>query len=92
MVAHEQIIGETLEVVPVKERFFSDFNGTIKSLGAWGGDFIMAATEEDLNSVKSYFLKKNLEVVYSYDDLISAPLEMMSKDSLKMGFSIHLIH
>jgi mevalonate kinase len=92
MVAHEQIIGETLEVVPVKERFFSDFNGTIKSLGAWGGDFIMAATEEDLNSVKSYFLKKNLDVVYSYDDLISAPLEMMSKDSLKMGFSNHLIH
>lgn len=92
MVAHEQIIGETLEVLPVKERLFSDFNGTIKSLGAWGGDFIMAATEEDLNSVKSYFLKKNLEVVYSYDDLISAPLEMMSKDSLKMGFSNHLIH
>ncbi|MBC7539506.1 MAG: GHMP kinase [Bacteriovorax sp.] len=92
MIAHEQIIGEALDLVPVKEQLFSDFKGAIKSLGAWGGDFIMVATEEDLNSVKSYFSGKGLDVVYSYDDLISEPAVAISKDSVKMGFSNHLIH
>jgi mevalonate kinase len=92
MIAHEQIIGESLDLVPVKEQLFSDFKGAIKSLGAWGGDFIMVATEEDLNSVKSYFSGKGLDVIYSYDDLISEPAEAKSKDSVKMGFSNYLIH
>jgi hypothetical protein len=28
----------------IKESLFSDFDGIIKSLGAWGGDFVMAGT------------------------------------------------
>ncbi|MDD4973516.1 MAG: GYDIA family GHMP kinase [Bacteriovorax sp.] len=92
MIAHEKVVGESLEQVPVKERLFSDFKGAIKSLGAWGGDFVMVATEEDLGLVKTYFLSKGLDVVYSYNDLISEPAEAMSKDSVKMGFSNHLIH
>jgi hypothetical protein len=79
-------------MIPVKEKLFSDFKGAIKSLGAWGGDFVMVATEEDLQSVKAYFKTKDLDVVYSYNDLISEPLEATSQDSVKMGFSNHLIH
>lgn len=89
---HEKLVGESLEMIPVKDRLFSDFKGAIKSLGAWGGDFVMAATEEDLTSVKAYFMSKGLDVVYCYDDLISEPVEMISKESMKMGFSNHLIH
>jgi mevalonate kinase len=92
MSTHEEVLGSSLEMIPVKEQFFSDFNGAIKSLGAWGGDFVMVATLDTLTTVKSYFKGKGLNVVYSYDDLISGPAESFSKDSVKMGFSNHLIH
>ena len=92
MIEHEEVVSRALDMTPVKEELFSDFPGAIKSLGAWGGDFVMVATDKDLNFIRSYFAQKNLEVVYSYSDLISEPLEAMSKDSVKMGFSNHLIH
>ncbi len=92
MVAHEELVGEALEQTPVKTRLFSDFNGAIKSLGAWGGDFAMVVTELPLSEVREYFKSKGLDVIYQYDDLISAPVEAMSKDSVKMGYSNHLIH
>lgn len=92
MTTHEQLVAEALEMTPVKEKYFSDFNGAIKSLGAWGGDFVMVASEQSFFDVKSYFSQKGLDVVYSYDDLISAPVEINSNDSIKMGFSNHLIH
>jgi mevalonate kinase len=90
--AHEELVGSTLGMTPVKELLFSDFKGSIKSLGAWGGDFILVATEENMLSVKNYFSTKGLDVVYSFDDLISGPIEVMSPDSIKMGFSNYLIH
>ncbi len=89
---HEQIVGEALGMTPVKDKLFSDFPGAIKSLGAWGGDFVMVATELDITEVKKYFKEKGLDVVYRFEDLISAPLENISKDSVKMGYSNHLIH
>ena len=92
MSTHEEVLSTSLDMIPVKERLFSDFNGAIKSLGAWGGDFVMVATLDNLTLVKSYFKEKGLDVVYSYDDLISGPAESLSKDSVKMGFSNHLIH
>ncbi|MFA6238674.1 MAG: GYDIA family GHMP kinase [Bacteriovorax sp.] len=92
MILHEELVGSSLGMTPVKELLFSDFNGAIKSLGAWGGDFVMVATDENLASVKNYFAGKGLDVVYSYDDLISGPAVALSNDSVKMGFSNHLIH
>jgi len=92
MVSHEKLVGETILMTPIKEKLFSDFSGSIKSLGAWGGDFILVATEESSSYVKSYFNNKGLSVVYSYDDLISGPVNTLSNDSVKMGFSNHFIH
>lgn len=92
MHAHEELVGTTLDMTPVKEQLFSDFNGAVKSLGAWGGDFVMVATEEPLLAVKNYFATKGLATVYSYSDLISDPATALSQDSVKMGYSNHLIH
>ncbi len=92
MSAHEQLISETLGLEKVKEAHFNDFPGAIKSLGAWGGDFVLVATERDFDFVRSYFSGKGLEVVYRYSDLISDPVETESKESVKMGFSNHLLH
>jgi len=90
--AHEELVGASLEMTPVKTDKFSDFNGAIKSLGAWGGDFVLAASEMSLEGVRDYFKGKGLNVVYRYDDLVTPPVETLSKDAVKMGFANHLIH
>lgn len=89
---HEDIISETLELPKVKDLHFSDFNGEVKSLGAWGGDFVLAASLESYESVKSYFKSKGMDVVYRYLDLIADTPSFESEDSIKMGFSNHLLH
>ncbi|WP_191858815.1 GYDIA family GHMP kinase [Hanstruepera ponticola] len=64
---HEQILSSILNQKPIKERLFSDFQGSAKSLGAWGGDFILATATENPSA---YFKAKGFETVISYNDLI----------------------
>ena len=66
---HEEIMSKCLEHKRIKS-YFSDFEGEIKSLGAWGGDFFMAATEWDFEKVKDYFENKGHNVILKYKDLI----------------------
>ena len=69
MQCHERIIARCIGQEPVQKRF-PDFEGVLKSLGAWGGDFILAATEWDEKQVKEYFKKKGLNVVFSYGEIV----------------------
>ena len=62
---HERIIARCIGQEPVQKRF-PDFEGVLKSLGAWGGDFILAATGWGENQVREYFKKYGLEVVFGY--------------------------
>lgn len=64
---HELILSEILGIATVKTRLFSDFNGTIKSLGAWGGDFVLAVSEENPTS---YFRDRGYETVIPYREII----------------------
>lgn len=64
---HEKIMSAILETPTVKETYFKDFNGSIKSLGAWGGDFVMVTSEEN---PKAYFREKGFETILSYEEMI----------------------
>ncbi len=64
---HERIIGRVLRQKPVQEDLFPDFKGQIKSLGAWGGDFVLASAEEDPGD---YFRTKGYATIIPYRDLI----------------------
>jgi len=64
---HEHILSKILLQQPIKERLFSDFDGSVKSLGAWGGDFVMAVSEE--NPVE-YFQQKGFSTILPYSELI----------------------
>ena len=66
---HEQIVAETLGLEPVKRKMFPDFDGSVKSLGAWGGDFIMATHSGEASYVYSYFKAKGLDVILPYYDI-----------------------
>jgi mevalonate kinase len=64
---HESNISTILETTTVKKALFSDFNGQIKSLGAWGGDFILVLSEENPTS---YFASKGFETIIKYTEMI----------------------
>lgn len=58
---------------------FPDFLGSIKYLGAWGGDFYLAATEESSEYVREYFTEKGFPRVLSFDQVVvSQPAEALS--------------
>jgi hypothetical protein len=65
---HEEIISELLSMPPVGESF-PDFPGQLKSLGAWGGDFLMALSKSHEEEVRSYFTSKEMPVVFTYNQL-----------------------
>jgi mevalonate kinase len=67
MKEHEQLVSKTIQLQTVQEKYFSDYFGQTKSLGAWGGDFILATGNEDS---QNYFNKKGFQTVIPYQDLI----------------------
>ena len=66
MEEHEQIIANIINSIPIKLLNFNDFRGSIKSLGAWGGDFIMVASSESEEYIRNYFNAKNLNTIFRY--------------------------
>ena len=64
---HESLISGILQVPTVQKKLFPDFEGQTKSLGAWGGDFILATGDD---STRSYFEKKGFETVVPYTSMI----------------------
>ncbi len=65
---HESLIGEITNQTPIKERLFSDYKNTIKSLGGWGGDFILVTGNESY--VQSYFIQKGFETILPFEDMV----------------------
>ncbi|MEL4306632.1 GYDIA family GHMP kinase [Joostella sp. CR20] len=66
---HENTISSILKLPTVKQALFSDFKGSIKSLGAWGGDFVLATGEASY--VKSYFIEKGYQTIIPYQEMIA---------------------
>lgn len=64
---HEQLISQTLAMQTVKTSLFPDFKGIVKSLGAWGGDFIMVSGDE---KTPSYFRSMGFKTVLSFADMV----------------------
>ena len=64
---HEEIMSAVLGYPTVKELYFSDYKGAVKSLGAWGGDFILATgNAQD----RVYFADKGFSVIHELESLI----------------------
>ena len=63
---HESGMSHILEMETVKECLFSDFDGVIKSLGAWGGDFVLVVSKENPTR---YFKEKGFETILTYEQM-----------------------
>lgn len=64
---HESIMSSVLNIPTVKSRLFPDFKGSIKSLGAWGGDFILVVSDRNPTA---YFKQKGYDTILTYNDII----------------------
>lgn len=67
---HESLMSGILNIKPVKERLFSDLDCAAKSLGAWGGDFALLATEMPREELEAYCEEKKLTDLQSLSEII----------------------
>ena len=64
---HEEIISSIIGLQPVKDELFPDYFGQVKSLGAWGGDFVLATGD---SRTIEYFQKKGYSTVLGYSEMV----------------------
>lgn len=67
MKQHERILSGFLQLETVKDKYFGDCPVFVKSLGAWGGDFVMTSA---FNGYKDYFEAKGFTTVLTWNELI----------------------
>lgn len=64
---HENIISGLIKRPKVKSELFPDYPRTIKSLGGWGGDFVLATGGEQ---EKLYFQRKGYQTILPYNRMV----------------------
>ncbi|MBL7827930.1 MAG: hypothetical protein JNJ57_14975 [Saprospiraceae bacterium] len=67
---HESLIADALDFQRVKNRLFNDYWGEIKSLGAWGGDFVLATSSEPESSTRQYFSDRGFNTVLTWKEMV----------------------
>jgi mevalonate kinase len=80
MAEHEKILSKTLGMPGIREKYFRDFEGEVKSLGAWGGDFIMAVYPGGEERLRNYFNIRGLNTIFRFEDIVKEGLQEFSPE------------
>ena len=67
---HERLIARCTGLTPVGAHLFPDAPGVVKSLGAWGGDYVLFASEVPEEKARAYFNRGGYPVVRSYRSFV----------------------
>jgi mevalonate kinase len=70
IVEHEGKVASVIQLKRAKSLIFNEFWGEIKSLGAWGGDFVLATSNRTEAETRTYFEAKGFDTFLTYEDLI----------------------
>lgn len=70
MTSHERFLSDELKTPPASQKWFKGFNGALKSLGAWGGDYIMAVPYGDCEEALEWFRQKTDHPIFLLSELI----------------------
>jgi mevalonate kinase len=70
MEEHESITAEVLGLQPVQQRLFADFEGKVKSLGAWGGDFVLMSWRGSFDALKQYLAQRAYQVCIPWSQIV----------------------
>jgi mevalonate kinase len=65
----ENLLSGILKMKPIKESQFNDYPFSIKSLGAWGGDFFMATFRKE-NEARNYFAQAGFPIQFNFNEII----------------------
>lgn len=66
---HEQILSDIINLKTIQDLKFKGYqSGIVKSLGAWGGDFVLVTAKHQGNL--DYFKAKGFDTIYAYEELI----------------------
>ncbi len=69
IIEHEEIISSKLNLEKVKDKYFKDYWGEVKSLGAWGGDFALVTSDRNFQETREYFEIKGFNTFISFREL-----------------------
>ncbi|WP_413533474.1 GYDIA family GHMP kinase [Empedobacter brevis] len=64
---YQEELGSFMQIPQVKELYFSDYLGTVKSLGTWGGDFVLVTYREGMHD---YFKEKGYDIIIPFSEMI----------------------
>lgn len=67
---HEKIMTAILRRPTVKSLMFNNYEGTVKSLGGWGGDFVLVTSNQSESDFRADMRKRGFTVVFGYDELV----------------------
>ena len=67
LLKHESLLALLLNKTTVQKLYFKDFKGVVKSLGAWGGDFVLASGND---TTFEYFKDKGFRTIIPFEKMI----------------------
>lgn len=70
MRTHEKIISTILNIPTLEDSIFADFDGTTKSLGAWGGDFALFTSKNYFQQSQEYFKDRGFDTVFRLSEVM----------------------
>lgn len=67
---HELIISSILRRKTLAQQRFPDFQGAVKSLGAWGGDFALFTSKKPVEELRADLKYSGIFTMFSYNELL----------------------
>ena len=66
---HESIISDVIKIDPIQKTNFKDYNnGVVKSLGSWGGDFLLVTAQKSTDL--DFFRNRNYKTIYEMSEMV----------------------
>jgi hypothetical protein len=65
-----------LKLPRIKDELFSDYWGEIKSVGPWGGDFILVTSDREPSETREYFAQKGFNTFLPYSEIVRSELQL----------------
>jgi mevalonate kinase len=70
LLEHESRVSEALNLDRTQALYFPTFKGVVKSLGAWGGDFVLATSRGNPTETAKWFHDQGFPTVLTWDNMI----------------------
>jgi mevalonate kinase len=67
---HEKIVSKVVGLPTIQEKLFAKAPFQVKSLGAWGGDFVLVSSQWPKTELSTYLKNQGLDICFSWNDLI----------------------